>query len=132
MTTQQQATSATRARAPLTALAVWAFFVVAFLALRPAKYTPLFWLLLVPAFLAGGLAMWLQHLQTAADRRAHKQWRARLNSLAVDIGDEGHLYEALDPSEWDRVFRYLEARPPTMRNLRDAMSAIAPDYIDGQ
>jgi len=116
--------------APLIALTVWLAFGAAFLVVRPGRFTTVYWLLLVPTFLAGGAAMWLQHLQTRLDRRAQKRWEARLKSLSVDIGGDSHLYQMLDPPEWDRVFQYLETCPPSARNLRDAIYAVDPTYFD--
>jgi len=55
--------------------------------------------------------MWRSHLESVASKRAFATWQARMQSLApaMDVDDDGHLYEWLDPPQWEAVFSELES-----------------------
>lgn len=69
------------------------------------------------------------HLESREAKRAFEMWQVRLSKLVptIDVGDDGHLYEWLDPSQWEAVFAMLEQTPRDSRSLRQAMEAIAPE-----
>jgi hypothetical protein len=56
-------------------------------------------------------------------------WQARLSKLVptIDVDDDGHLYEWLDPPQWEAVFAMLEQTPRESRSLRQAMEAVEPE-----
>ena len=87
----------------------------------------------------GGLAialgiwlMWRSHLESVASQRALATWQARLQALApaMDVEDDGHLYEWLDPPQWQEVFAALEAMPANARSLRSAILATHPEVLE--
>jgi hypothetical protein len=47
----------------------------------------------------------------------------------LDVEDDGHLYEWLDPQQWQGVFAALEAMPPDSRSLRAAILATYPEVL---
>jgi len=102
---------------------------VAFIIRRPAPGTPLFWFLLVPAFLSGIGSIWRQRLDSCAEQHAWQRWDKRLRVLnpLMDIEDDGHLYEWLDPEDWELVFGELERMPADSRSLKHAMSLVNPE-----
>jgi hypothetical protein len=75
--------------------------------------------------------MWRSHLESVASKRAFATWQARMQSLApaMDVDDDGHLYEWLDPPQWEAVFSELERVPRGSRSLRQAMSVVAPESL---
>jgi len=75
--------------------------------------------------------MWLTHLDSRRLAREWSRWELRLQSLVDvnDIEDDGHLYEWLDPSDWEKVFSELETMPQGSRNLRVAIDSVSPDVL---
>ena len=75
--------------------------------------------------------MWRSHLESVASRRAFATWQARIQSLApaMDVDDDGHPYEWLDPPQWVAVFSELERVPRESRSLRQAMGVVAPEVL---
>ena len=71
------------------------------------------------------------HVEAAAERAAFVQWSARLSGLGTlrDVDDDGHLYEWLDPPQWQEVFAALEAMPANARSLRSALLATHPEVL---
>src|SRR5687768_16336698 len=55
-------------------------------------------------------------------------WQTRLPTLVpvIDVADDGHLYEWLDPPQSEAVFALLEQAPRESRSLREAMEAVEP------
>jgi hypothetical protein len=107
----------------------WVAVVMALLVARPTPGSPSF-VLLVGVALVLGAAMTLRtHLENRADKRAFELWQARLRTLApvMDVDDDGHLHEWLDPPQWEAVFAALEQTPRESRSLREAMEAVEPD-----
>jgi hypothetical protein len=115
----------------LAPLAIWAVLMIALMIFRPQPNTALFWLLIVPGFAAGGLHMWLSHMDSRRLAREWSAWEVRFRSLVDvnDVEDDGHLYEWFDPPEWERIFLELEKMPPGTRNLRVAINAVNPDVL---
>jgi len=58
-------------------------------------------------------------------------WQGRLKTLdpVIDVEDDGHLREWLDPPQWEAVFSELERTPKESRSLRNAIEKIAPGTV---
>jgi hypothetical protein len=108
---------------------VWATLLAAFPVLRPRPGSGLFLFLLVCAFAAGLAYMWRSRAESRASQDAWKAWQVRVDALAaiIDVEDDGHVYEWLDPPQWEEVFFELERMPINSRSLRKAMSIVAPE-----
>jgi hypothetical protein len=107
----------------------WAAVLVIALVARPAPGSPSFILLFGAAVVLGALLMLRSYLESREARRAFEMWQMRLSKLVptIDVDDDGHLYERLDPSQWEAVFAMLEQTPQDSRSLRQAMEAVAPE-----
>ena len=107
----------------------WAAVLVIALVARPAPGSPSFILLFGAAIVLGALLMLRSHLESREAKRAFEMWQVRLSKLVptIDVDDDGHLYEWLDPSQWEAVFAMLEQTPRDSRSLRQAMEAVALD-----
>ena len=107
----------------------WVAIVVAFVVARPTRGSPLFVLLIGAALVLGASMTLRTHLENRAEKRAFELWQARLRTLApvMDVDDDGHLHEWLDPPQWEAVFAMLEQAPRESRSLRKAMEAVEPD-----
>ena len=107
---------------------LWALLLLVFVIVRPRPWSPLFLWLLGLAMALGLWLMWRSHLEAVASRRAFAAWQARIQSLAptIDVDDDGHLYEWLDPPQWEAVFSELERVPRGSRSLRRAMDVVVP------
>jgi len=99
---------------------------------RPVPGSPSFVLLFGAAVVLGTVLMLRSHRESREAKRAFEAWRARLRELAptIDVDDDGHLYEWLDPPDWEAVFAALEQTPRPSRSLRRAMEAVAPGVTD--
>ena len=87
-------------------------------------------LLWAPGF-AGAIAYtWLERTENRRAREDASNWLARYNALADahDVPDDGHLYECLDPEEWERVFALVERMPLGDRSLRRAIEEVDPSF----
>lgn len=119
-------------RSRLAQYIVWALLLLLFVIIvRPRPWSPLF-LSLGGVMMALGIwLMWRSHLEAVASRRAFATWQARLQSLApaMDVEDDGHLYEWLDPPQWEAVFAEIERMPRGSRSLRQAMSVVVPEAL---
>ena len=75
--------------------------------------------------------MWRSHMESVSSKRAFAAWRARIQALApgMDVDDDGHLYEWLDPPQWEAVFSELERVPRDSRSLRQAIGVVAPEVL---
>ena len=105
---------------------LWALLLLVFVVVRPRPWSPLFLWLFGLAMALGLWLMWRSHLEAVASRRAFAAWQARIRSLAptIDVDDDGHLYEWLDPPQWEAVFSELERVPRGSRSLRRAMDVV--------
>ena len=67
----------------------------------------------------------------AAYRQEASWWTDRMEALQpiVDVEDDGHLFECLDVSDWEKVFSLLEKAPPGSRSLKSAIKSVAPDTL---
>ncbi|NGY04731.1 hypothetical protein [Solimonas terrae] len=110
---------------------VWASGLLLFLVLRPAPWSPPFIAIFTVIMALGLSLMWRARKETLEARAAFTAWQARLQSLAasIDVEDDGHLYEWLDPSQWHAVFLNLESVPIEARSLRRAIEAVAPEAL---
>jgi hypothetical protein len=119
--------------APLVLIALWACLLVTFMVVRPALYTPGFWLLLGSATLSGGLHVLLSHRQSRRTRRETADCLGRMNALIHihDYEDDGHLAECLDEAERRRIIEELERMPAGSRSLRRALTIVSPELADG-
>jgi hypothetical protein len=86
---------------------------------------------MIPTLLSGGGAMRIQYLDAEADKKEFQRWQSRLQTLDpfMDVDDDGHLNEWLDPKEWDSVFAELERMPKESRSLRTAISLVDPQAL---
>ena len=107
---------------------LWVAGLLLLVALRPERWSPLYFGLMGPVLILAGVIMWRSRVEAVQARKAYTAWEERLNDLAptIDVEDDGHLYEWLDPPQWDAVFSHLENLPREARSLRQAMEAIAP------
>jgi hypothetical protein len=110
---------------------LWALLLVVFVVVRPRPWSVLFLLLFGLAMVLGMWLMWRSHLESVASRRAFAAWQARIKALApaMDVDDDGHLYEWLDPPQWEAVFSALERVPRDARSLREAIGVVAPEVL---
>jgi hypothetical protein len=110
---------------------LWAILLLSFVVARPRPWSPLFLFLSGLAMALGMWLMWRSHLESVAAKRALAAWQARIQSLApaMDVDDDGHLYEWLDPPQWEAVFSELERVPRGSRSLRQALGVVAPDLL---
>ena len=110
-------------RTPFGLWIVWAVLLILFAVVRPKPSTPAFWVLAVAVF-AVGVFFWLgQRADDLRVQNAHGDWRKRLTATGaiIDVEDDGHLYEWLNPSDWQVVFAALEELPPGSRSLRQVL-----------
>jgi hypothetical protein len=107
----------------------WVAVVVALLVARPTRGSPLFVLLIGAALVLGASMTLRTHLENRREKRAFERWQARLRTVApvMDVDDDGHLHEWLDPPQWEAVFAMLEQTPRESRSLRKAMEAVEPE-----
>lgn len=110
---------------------LWALLLLVFVVVRPRPWSPLFLSLFGLTMALGIGLMWRSHLESVASKRAFATWQARMQSLApvMDVDDDGHLYEWLDPPQWEAVFSELERVPRGSRSLRQAMGVVAPESL---
>ena len=118
----------------LALLALWAALLIALLVSRARLHDPLFWLLLIPALVAGLGSMWISRQDARQARLKYAHWRARLAGLVdePDIQDDGHLYEWFDEPEWNRIFQVLERMPSGARSLRKAIAEVDPELLSSR
>lgn len=115
-------------RSPLAHYLSWATVLVIALVARPAPGSPAFIILFGAAIVLGASLMLRSHFESREAKRAVEIWQARLSQVVptIDVDDDGHLYEWLDPPQWEAVFTALEKMPRESRSLRQAMEAVAP------
>lgn len=106
----------------------WAAVLLAAIVMRPAPRSPAFILLFGTAFVLGAILMLQSRAANRDTKRAFETWQARLNALApaIDVDDDGHMYEWLGEQQWEAVFAMLERTPRESRSLRQAMEAVEP------
>ena len=111
--------------------ALWALLLLVLVVVRPRPWSPLFLSLFGLAMALGMGLMWRSRREAVASRRAFSAWQARMQLLApaMDVDDDGHLYEWLDPPQWEAVFSELERMPSDSRSLRRAMGVVAPEGL---
>jgi hypothetical protein len=110
---------------------LWSLLLLVLIVVRPRPWSPLFLSLLGLAMALGMGLMWRSRRESVASRRAFAAWQARMQLLApaMDVDDDGHLYEWLDPPQWEAVFSELERMPRGSRSLRQAMGVVAPEGL---
>jgi hypothetical protein len=117
---------------PVVLVVVWALLLIAFMALRPRPREPLFWVLLVPAFITGGGYMIVSYVASRRTMAEVADWYKRLSEVVdvQDFEDDGHLHEQFDPDERERLIAELKRMPPGTRNLRKALATFAPELLE--
>lgn len=110
---------------------LWALLLLVIVVVRPRPWGLPFLSLFGVAMALGLGLMWRSRLESAASQRAIAAWQARMQLLApaMDVDDDGHLYEWLDPPQWEAVFSELERMPSGSRSLRQAMGVVAPEGL---
>lgn len=110
---------------------IWALSLLVLVVVRPQPWSPLFVGIFAVIMALSLSLMWRSHKETSEEKRRHSLWETRINVLApiIDVDDDGHLYEWLDPPQWEEVFSMLEQTPKESRSLRKAMQAIAPELV---
>jgi hypothetical protein len=118
-------------RSALGLWAIWVALLVAFMLVRPGPSTPTFWFFLVAVLATGGFLSQRQRDVASKDQGAYAAWSSRLaaSGAIVDVEDDGHLYEWLDPLHWQVVFEALESLPREDRSLRQVLSAKFPEAL---
>ncbi len=116
---------------PLALSGVWLLLVLSFLVVRPRPFGLAFWVLTAAVALVGCAQMRRSWMNARADQAAFTDWSARLSALGVvrDVEEDGHLYEWLDPPEWQDVFAALENMPAGSRSLRQAILSTHPEVL---
>jgi len=116
---------------PLFLIVVWAGLLIAFMIVRPAPTSLLFWVLIGSATAIGGVYMLLSHHESRQVQRDVTAWNRKVTQLADlhDFEDDGHLAEYLDHAERRRVIEELERMPPGARSLRRAIGTVAPELL---
>lgn len=119
-------------RSSLVRWVIWLVLLVSFLIVRPRPFTFTFWAWAAVVVGAGLLQMRQSRVEALAEREAFVQWSDRLAGLGAlpDVEDDGHLYEWLDPPQWQEVFAALEAMPANARSLRSAILATHPEVLE--
>jgi hypothetical protein len=81
--------------------ALWALLLLVLVVVRPRPWSPLFLSLFGLAMALGMGLMWRSRREAVASRRAFAAWQARMQLLApaMDVDDDGHLYEWLEPPQ---------------------------------
>jgi hypothetical protein len=113
---------------------VWLVLLVALVFMRPHPSTALFWVLAIAVVGVGIVQMARSRSEDARERAAYAEWSHRLSELGarIDLEDDGHLFEWLDPPQWQQVFARLEAMPAGSRSLRKAIQSTYPEvYHEG-
>lgn len=110
---------------------IWAALLLTFLVVRPTLYSATFWVLLVAVGFATIAPMGNSHRENKKEQGAYAAWSNRLTSLSatIDVEDDGHLFEWLDPPHWQQVFVALEGMPVGSRSLRQAILVTFPDTL---
>lgn len=110
---------------------VWATGLVVLLVIRPRPRSLLFVSIVTVVMALGVSLMWRSHMDTVKAKRVFSLWETRIRTLSptIDVEDDGHLYEWLDPQQWDAVFSELEKTPKESRSLRRAMQVVAPEAV---
>ena len=82
-------------------------------------------------FGAGGLLSRRQRTEAYQEQDAYAAWSDRLaaSGAVVDVEDDGHLYEWLDPPQWQVVFEALEQLPLGGRSLHEVMQSKFPEVL---
>jgi hypothetical protein len=113
-------------------IGLWAALLVAFMGIRPAPSSFLFWMMIGSAMAVGGVYMFLSHRENAEVERSVSAWNRSVRHLVDvhDFDDDGHLAEYLDESQRRVVIELLEQMPPGSRSLRTAVAAAAPELVD--
>ena len=116
-------------RSPLVHYLTWLAVVVIALVARPAPGSPSFVVLVGAVLVLGGWLTLRTHRENRAATGAFEVWQGRLTTLVpvIDVDDDGHLYEWLDPLQWEAVFSFLEQVPRESRSLREAMETVEPE-----
>jgi hypothetical protein len=119
-------------RSSLVRWVIWLVLLLSFLIVRPRPFTFTFWAWAAVVVGAGLLQMRQARVEALAEREAFVQWSDRLAGLGAvrDVEDDGHLYEWLDPPQWQEVFAALEAMPANTRSLRSAILATHPEVLE--
>jgi hypothetical protein len=112
-------------------IVLWAVLLITFMVLRPRPGSLAFWLLIVPAFVAGGFYMLQSYSEKQQSQRQWSAWEARLRVLVDvnDVDDDGHLYEWFEPAEWEKIFSELENMPKGSRRLSQAIGSVDSDFF---
>lgn len=111
---------------------IWLVLLLSFLIVRPRPFTFAFWAWAAVVVGAGLLQMRQARVEALAEREAFVQWSDRLAGLGAlrDLEDDGHLYEWLDPPQWQEVFATREGMPADARSLRSAILATHPKVLE--
>ena len=119
-------------RSSLVRWVIWVVLLLSFLIVRPRPFTFTFWAWAAVVVGAGLLQMRQARVEARAEREAFVHWSDRLAGLGAlrDVEDDGHLYEWLDPPQWQEVFAALEAMPANARSLRSAILATHPEVLE--
>ena len=117
----------------LALLAAWAVCLVAYVIVRPALWSPAFWLIAAPGLAAGLAYMAVSYQEGRRMRRSAEAWLRRLESSVdtLDVEDDGHLHEWFDARQWERIFQELERMPKGQRSLRRAIATVDPSFERG-
>src|SRR6186997_608076 len=118
-------------RSPFTFFTIWAGVLLCFVIVRPRPGSLVFTLFVVALFSAGAVHWLVSRRVSSESEREWAAWQARMDVLQVviDIEDDGHLYEWLDPPQWAAAFTELERMPPTSRSLKAALQSVAPEVL---
>jgi hypothetical protein len=112
-------------------ISLWAVLLIVFMVVRPAPYSPAFWILLGAATLFGGLYMRTSYRESRRTQRATTDWLTQVHALVDvdDFEDDGHLPEFLDGEERRRVIEELQRMPAGSRSLRRALATVSPEIV---
>jgi hypothetical protein len=120
-----------RERINLALLGIWSLLLILLLVLHPKTNTALFWLLMIPTFIAGSAYMILDRRDNKAAQDEYKNWAVQIRTLVDenDVKDDGHLFEQFDADEWKNIFAALGRMPQGSKSLRKAITEIDPDFF---
>jgi len=114
---------------PFILFAIWVALIVCLFALKPADGAPIYIVVSTLAFVVAGVLMSRSKIESLAYGQAETDWQVQMDTLKpiIDVDDDGHLYDWLNPPEWEAVFAELAKMPANGRSLRAAMGVVSPE-----
>lgn len=116
---------------PFNLFVIWVALIVGFFAVKPAHGTPVYIVVSTLVLVVAGVFLNQSRMESLAYGQAEADWQVQMDALQpiIDVDDDGHLYEWLNPPEWEAVFAELAKMPPGGRSLKSAIGVICPESL---